>query len=420
MEKLLQLLEEYNPSIVGITATTPVYNNAREIGKRIRRRFPMLSLGLGGVHATLLRKKILEEESYFDWLVVGEGERTLVEVCNAVSLNKNFTDIQGVIWKDGVSIIENSPRPLEHELDAIYPPARNILPPELYKHYLPGRGYIQYASIFTSRGCPFQCVFCSQHTMHGRQMRWHSIDRVIEELKYIIHYMKINHVIIMDETMTLKKSRVIELCTAIKKEGLQFTFEGWTHASTIDEELLRTMKEVGLIRLSFGIESGDPDILLKIKKGVSLEQIRNAYRLAAQVGIEVRGSAIIGHPFETKASVWRTLKFIRNLKECQQIFLNVACPYPGTELYQYASSGTGGMRLLSDDFAKYTRYGDPVIEVNDLSAKDLSRLQILGLLYFYLTPRRIWYNIVKRTGLRAGLQNAWAFAKGILTRLARG
>ncbi|MCK4827524.1 radical SAM protein, partial [bacterium] len=206
----------------------------------------------------------------------------------------------------------------------------------------------------------------------------------------------------------------LAFCKAIHDAKLEFTWEGWTHAGTIDEEMLSAMKGAGLVRLSFGIESGDQEILKVIKKNVTLDQIRNAYRMSAKVGIETRGSAMLGHPYETKASAWRTIKFVRSIKELKQIFLNIACPYPGTELYDYAVSGRGGMRLLTSDYSQYKRYGAPVIEVGDMNAKDLKRTQTLGLLYFYLTPSRIWYNVFKRAGIRAGLRNVGAFGLGIV------
>ena len=186
--------------------------------------------------------------------------------------------------------------------------------------------------------------------MYGRKVRNHTIERVIEEIRVIVEENNIHHLIIMDDTLTVNKKRMMKLCEAIKKSGLKFTWEGWTHAATVDEEVLQTMKEAGLIRLSFGIESGDPEILKSIKKGATLKHIKNAYRIARKVGLETRGSAIIGHPHETRATAWRTLKFIRSLKDCQQMFLNVATPYPGTELYDSAVNGVGGMRLLKTDY----------------------------------------------------------------------
>ncbi|MBN1342232.1 MAG: radical SAM protein [Phycisphaerae bacterium] len=414
-EGLCQIIEQEAPDLVGLTATTPIYDNARKVGQAIRDRFPGIRLGLGGVHATITGRQVLDEGPQFDFAVCGEGEQAIQEIMAATAGGRSLDGIPGVLVRRGEEIIESPRRSIVQDLDSLPIPARHLLDPADYQHYLPGKGFVRYASLFTSRGCPFRCIFCSQHTMHGRTMRWHGVDRVIEELRYITETEGIRHVIFMDETLTLNKPRVIELCRAIRDADLRLTFEGWTHASTVDEELLIEMKAAGLIRLSFGIESGDPEILKVIQKGVTLEQIRRAYEIADKVGVETRGSAMLGHPFETRASAWRTIKFIRGIKECQQVFLNVACPYPGTELYEYAVSGRGGMRLLTTDYSKYKRYGDPVIEVNDLTAARLKRLQTLGLLYFYLTPRRVWYNLVKRAGLRAGLANGLAFARGVLS-----
>lgn len=409
-------IKEYSPSLIGITATSPVYANAKYLGNIIKRSFPDTPLCIGGVHSTVAGKKVLEECPFFDFQVVGEGENTIVEILKALESRKFLNEIKGLVFRKDGAIVENERRSFVENLDDLPKPARHLLDQKHYKHYLPHKGLVMYANVFTSRGCPFQCIFCSQHTMYGRRVRYHSMKRVISELRDI-HNFGIRHVIIMDETMTLNRQRVFEFCNAIKQERFDFTWEGWTHASTVDEDVLRVMKETGLIRLSFGIESGDPEILKIIKKGVTLDQIRRAYKIANNIGIETRGSAIIGFPFETRKSVWRTVKFLRSLKECKQLFLNVACPYPGTELYDCAITRKGGMNLLTDDYSEYKRYGNPVISVNDMSSKDLKRFQLMGLFAFYLTPGRIWYNLIKRTGFRSGLRNAVAFLHGVFMGL---
>jgi radical SAM superfamily enzyme YgiQ (UPF0313 family) len=415
VEKLLTIISEYKPQLIGITATTPIFNNAKYIAKSIKSKTPRIPLCIGGVHSTIIGKDVLKECPYFNFQVIGEGEQVIIKIINSLEQNKSLHGIAGCNYYEGDEIIENPKNELISDLDTIPKPARELLNINLYKHYLPKIGYVKYASLFTSRGCPFKCVFCSQHTMYGRQVRNHSISRVIDELKYITDHLNIKHVIFMDETLTLNKSRVIELCESIKKTGLKFTWEGWTHASTIDEELLGLMKSTGLIRLSFGIESGDPYILKKIKKGITLNDIRKAYHIAEKVGVETRGSAMIGHPFETKKTAWKTIKFCRSIKECKQLFLNVATPYPGTELYEYARNNKAGMKLLTEDYSKYKRYGEPIIEVNDLNSKELKRLQAIGLLYFYCAFHRIYYNIFKRSTLKDGIINAFAFLIGIIS-----
>ncbi len=412
-ERLLDVVGEYDPDMVGLTATTPVFGNAVHLARLISDRYPNKTLCLGGVHSTVVGKEALEQCPDLDFQVVGEGERPIQAAIAALEAGKSLEGVEGIIFRNHGKVVENPRQRLVENLDSFPLPARDLVDSSLYTYSVPGKkGFVEYATIFTSRGCPFQCIFCSQHTMFGRRMRWFSIERVIEELKYVVRTQGIQHVIVMDETLTLIRKRTLELCKAIREEGLEFTWEGWTHASTIDEELLREMKATGLVRLSFGIESGDPKILEIIKKNVTLDQIRTAYKIAARVGIETRGSAMLGHPHETRKTAWNTLKFLRSIPELKQIFLNVACPYPGTELFDYASTGRGGMRLLTTDYSKYKRYGDPVIEVNDLSFKDLRRLQMMGLLYFYLTPDRMWYNVVKTGRIQGRFGQRMGFRPG--------
>ena len=420
VDGLLSVIADYQPHFIGLSATTPVFKNAVQLAEAVKKRYPDIPLGLGGVHSTIVGKEALQDGPAFDFVVRGEAEHTVVEVCRALQAGRTLEGVAGVSYRRNGEIVENPRNPLIENLDDLPMPARHLLKADLYQHSLPGRGFVRYANLFTSRGCPFQCIFCSQHTMHGRKVRFHGVQRVIAELRDIVEGQGVQHVIMMDETLTLKRDRTLELCQAIRDAGLNFTWEGWTHASTIDEEMLSCMKAAGLIRISFGIESGDPVILKRIKKSVTLDQIREAYRIAARVGLETRGSAMLGHPGETRKTAWRTIKFVRSIRECQQLYLNIACPYPGTELFECAVNGQEGMTLLTQDYACYKRYGKPVISVNDLDPKALQRIQTLGLLAFYLTPRRIWYNVVARAGIRAGLRNGWAFFKGVVSSLLRG
>ena len=205
---LVEEIRKYSPDLIGITATSPVYKNAEYLAGVIKEHFPDAPLGVGGVHSTIVGRQILEECPYFDFQVVGEGEKTITEILAAIKQNHSFEGIHGTIFRKNGTIIENARRQLADDLDELPKPARHLLKPELYQHYLPRKGLIQYASVFTSRGCPFQCVFCSQHTMYGRTVRFHSLQRVISELRDIVDNLGVQHVIIMDETMTLSKNKI--------------------------------------------------------------------------------------------------------------------------------------------------------------------------------------------------------------------
>jgi len=310
-------------------------------------------------------------------------------------------------------IQRNDAAPLETDLGRIPVPDRTKLNLDRYLWSVPGKGIVKFTTIMTSRGCPFKCIFCSAATVFGRKVRTRPIKDVLDELEYCVSTLGIRHFSFIDDTLTLNHRRVHELCDGIINRRLNITWEGWTRANTVDYDILKKMKSAGFIRISFGIETGNEHISGLVKKGVPLSAYQTAYSAAKKAGLETRGSIILGMPDETLQTAWETIRFACNLKGCDQLYINIATPYPGTELYDIACSGQHGMRLLTDDFAQYRRYGNAVIEVNDLKARNLIRLQRLGFLLFYLRPERIYYNY-RRAGLRAFIKNAKAFTRSVI------
>jgi radical SAM superfamily enzyme YgiQ (UPF0313 family) len=152
------------------------------------------------------------------------------------------------------------------------------------------------------------------------------------------------------------------------------------------------------VRIQFGIESGNPEVLRLLKKHVSHEQIRAAFRLAGELGLEASCTAMMGLPGETEAEVWETVRFIRSIPEIDHSPLSLAVPYPGTELRRMAEAGEHGLRLVSNDWDRYRRYDGGVLEVNGQSPEALQRLQRRALIWMHLTPRRVWAT-VRRFGL---------------------
>lgn len=413
IEGIKKSVSKFKPDLVGITATTPLYKAASTIAKEIKKIMP-IPIVVGGFHVTILKEAALRDHPEFDYAVIGQGEITFYELVKCIENNTNPQDIKGIII-NAPKPIATTARPLMSDLDELPYPARNLLGKHAYLWTPPGKGIIPITSIITKRGCPFQCAFCSQQSMYGRNVLFRNIDKVLDELEIIVNKMNYHHIILLDDTLIIKRDRMVALCEGIKKRKLKFTWEGMARANLVDEEIIKMMAEVGLTRMSFGIESGDEQILKKIEKGITLRQIRQAYKWAKQAGIETRGSAIIGHPGETRKSAWKTIFFIRNLKYLDQAYLNIMVPYPGTRVYQLAEKGEEGYKLLSRDFENYIRYNDSVLEVNDLDRKKLQRLQNIGLWLFYLTPRRIIYNL-KRAGLLNGVRMAIAMLIGLLNR----
>lgn len=404
--------KRFLPDLIGVTSTTPLFHIAKNLVKSLKSGGLDAAVIMGGPHITVMGEQVLRECPEIDFGVYGEGEETIGEFIEAFGGNKDYGQIKGLIYRRDEGIIRNSPRPFIEDLDKIPFPNRKLLRLDRYLWSVPKKGVVKFTTFFTERGCPFQCIFCSQRTIFGTKVRCRNIENVLNELEDIRFNLGISHIQFCDETLTLNRGRLLQLCEGIRNRKIDITWEGFTRANLVDEEMLREMKRAGFVRVSFGIESGNPDILKKIKKGVTLPELRRAFQIAKKVGLETRGSVMIGHPFETKETVMDSLNFIRNLKGCDQIYLNITTPYPGTELYEMTKNNIGGIKLLTNDFSSYKRYGNAVIEVNDLKREDLISLQKKGFRMFYFTPRRIFYNL-KRAGFKAGAMNAWAFLKSI-------
>ena len=411
IEKIPAIIKDYSPDLIGITSTTPLFYQAKKIAEKIKEN-TKVPLVIGGPHVTVMSEETMRDCALFDYGVYGEGEDTFAELVNVLASKGNLKNVPGILYREGNDIVKTAPRGFKTDLDNLPFPERKLLELDKYLWSVPAKGVVRFTTIITSRGCPFQCIFCSQRMMFGTKVTYRNTESVLDEIEHIVRDLGIKHFAFLDETLTLNRQHVEGICRGIIDRGIKITWEGWTRANTVDEELLRLMKKAGFARISFGIESGDPEILKIIKKGEKLDDFIKGYKAAKKVGLETRASLILGHPYETKEKLLKSLRFVKNIKECDQLYLNISTPYPGTELYKMAKNREGGLNLLTSDFSQYRRYGNAVIEVNDLTRDDLIRLQKRGFLSFYLTPRRIYYNL-KRAGIKAGFKNAIAFLKSI-------
>ncbi len=413
---ILNEIEVFRPDLIGFTSTTPLFAATLEIASKIKEKMDVLVV-VGGPHVTVMPDDIVKPDRPFDFAVYGEGEITMRELVNSIVDGKGkYDDIPGLIFKcRNGEVKKNQSRCHIEDINGIPMPDREALMLEKYVWSVPGKGVERFTTLMTERGCPFNCTFCSTHTVFGKKVRYREVDSIVSEIEHLVNDLNIRHIAFIDDTLTLNKDRVIDMCQKIINKRLDFTWEGWTRANTINDELVEIMAKAGFRRVSFGIESGSPAILKGIKKGIKLEDVVNGFKIMKKYGIETRGSVMIGHPNETSKTANETLRFIRGLHDCDQIYINITTPYPGTELYRQVINGEGGLVLLERDFSKYKRYGNAVIKVNDLSPKDLIGLQRKGFMMFYFTPRRIWYNF-KRAGLKAFIKNAIAFTKSVILK----
>ncbi len=344
----------FNPDVVGFTSDTLVYSKTVEKAKQLKKKLKVPFI-IGGVHITALPESF---DSVFDLGVVGEGEITLVEVlkifesCGSFS-PENLGKITGLIFFDREKLVQTGRRGLIKDVDGLPYPARYLVPMEDYylRDQLNLFGVRRLATIMTSRGCPYRCVFCGSPVQWGR-VRFHSPERVVEEIKLLLSEYAVDGIEFWDDLFIMPKPRVEKMAQLIKKEGLdkKITFFGYARANLIDEDICRILSSINVKRLIFGLESGSERILGYLKQhSVTVADNRRAVQLCRKYGITTSSGFITGTPGETVEDLRKTYKFMKKHPlDNTQIY--ILTPYPGTKTWQVAEEK--GLVSTDMDFSK--------------------------------------------------------------------
>jgi radical SAM superfamily enzyme YgiQ (UPF0313 family) len=393
-DKIILETAKFNPDIIGMTTTSTSSHILINLAKELKRNFARVPIVIGGPHITILKERAFDP--LLDYGFVGEAEESWGLFLQQYENREDFSEIKGLVYREGGQVKFSGGSCPVMNIDLIPFPARHLLD---FNNYNMGtlRGTRRCTTILTTRGCPFKCIFCNTGVF-GDFVRRRSLDLVIKEMEECIRKYHIEHFYFMDDTLTLSREYMLEFCDRLISKNLHITFEGSTRANLLDEKLISRLAKAGLIRLSFGLESVDPHIREIMKKNVPLEAYIVANRLTNKYNIETLNSCMLGLPGETISTFRDTLRFLRNSREIKQANLSIATPYPGTELYEMAKRRDYGLKLLTDDFSKFRRYGNAVMSVGNLSPSNLVMLQNDGFVSIYLAPWRL-ASVFKKNGI---------------------
>jgi len=346
-DKLRQKLEEYRPELVGVTCVTLNYPIAARMLKVCKAFDPSIVTVIGGPHATFALEETLLQAPWIDVIVIGEGERTLVELAKAVDGGSAIRQVAGIAFADGSTVVKTETRPLIDDLDQLPLPARHLLPLARY------RALGVPCTVITSRGCPYGCIFCSGHRMFGRKVRFHSPGPVVDEIEMLHRDFGFSNINIVDDTFMVNHDHARQVCEEMLKRNLRVSWNAFARVDNVTENLVGLMKEAGCELVLFGIESGDDGILKTIKKGITLEEARRGVRMATDAGLKVFNSFIFGLPGESPDTARKSMAFAQELDHeyGAKYAFHVLAPLPGTELYVRA--GDYGLRILSRNWARY-------------------------------------------------------------------
>ncbi len=397
-EDLMNILNEYNPDLIGMSVTSLTFKEALKSAKKIKEFNKEIKIVLGGPHISIDSLNAMKYEE-FDIGVIGEGEETFLELVQYFENGSNIDDINGIFYRKKGKIIPTKDRLPIKDLDSLPFPSRHLLPnPDKYKQTPFKNTRFPQTSMVTSRGCPFNCIFCSQYPFK-HMFRFHSAKYVIEEIEHLIKDYGIKEVAFQDDVFTLNKNRVIEICNEIINRKLDITWSCWARVTMVDEELLNLMRKAGCIAISYGIEAADDETLKIIKKNITIEQIKKAVEATNKTGIYCIGHFILGYPFDTRETMKKRLDFAKSLPLDGATF-STLIPFPMSEVYETAKIQYGE---YDQDFIygekKYGSHNTPIYSPPNLTVKDMAEIRDKYYKSFYVSPKFIFRRLIKLKSL---------------------
>lgn len=404
--ELREQIESYKPRVVGISALTPQWPDARKVTDIVKDIDRDIVTVVGGVHVSALPEEVTGYPNV-DIAVIGEGEDTMLEICEAMARGADFRNVDGLAYRKDGSMRKTLQRSINNDLDRLPFPAHDILPEPSFYNPFPSWGLKgNFSSIISGRGCPYNCTFCDVTAQQGKKYRLRSAGNVVEEMVWLSREFGVTTFSFRDPSMFCNRRRLVELCRLIDEKGLKVAWTCNGRANEVNPEILAKMKQAGCRLIQFGIEVGNEEMLQSIKR-VSREKVINAVRETRKAGIEAHGYFMFGFIQETPETIEETIAFAKEL-DLDSAGFAVMVPFPGTqEFEQYKKEGL----LLTEDWRDYDIMGKPVYRHKFVTSEQLASAPRRAYRQFYLRPRIIARHMRKITSpqvLRSYINSAKA------------
>lgn len=325
------LAREYD--IVGITVVSTYAVRAAELIQAIKKADSMKPVAVGGPHVTVLPESLLEKGA--DFAVVGEGEKTMLELVECLSAGDGCVEnVGGLVFRDGHRFATTGRRPFLDPLDEVPLPARDLLPMEKYRSSIARSSRQPSHSMLASRGCPGVCSFCSKKTF-GRRVRYFSVERIVEEFFVLRDRYRARDVAVWDDNFLSDPNVALAVCEALKRRNLGITWSVEARADNVSWETLSALRDGGCTYVAYGVESGSQRLLDHMNKRITKEQIRETIRMTKEAGIGIRAYFMMGLPTETLQEMEETVRFAMEL-DVELASFTLFVPLPGTIEYRRA------------------------------------------------------------------------------------
>lgn len=389
-EEIKIYAENFKPEIIGISASTNTIELAYEIAEIVKN--PNLKVVVGGPHTSILPEQTLKECKAIDIAVRGEGEYALLEITQGKELER----IDCIAYRRGNKIIRNKDRDLIENLDDLPFPARDLLPLDKYESV--GIRRYPFATMITSRGCPYNCNFCVNYTVLGKKFRYRSVENIMKEIDELVNKYHIKEIDIIDDNFTVIPERVEKICDELIKRryNLIWKLGNGVRADRVNERLLMKMKKAGCYLIAFGIESGNEEILKKINKGESLKQIIQAINWCKKYKIETEGFFILGNLGDNEKTMQDTIDFAKKL-DLDIAQFQIFIPLPGSA-YELIIRKEG--KIFAKSWRDYNAFGRPIFQHGNLTPELMEKMQKKAYWQYYFRPRMIIKKIMEIRSLK--------------------
>jgi radical SAM superfamily enzyme YgiQ (UPF0313 family) len=381
------LIEEFSPDIVGFTTLTVTSARAFEIAKFLDTLTDALIV-FGGPHVAVFPEKTMEEQKHIDCVVTGEGEYVLLEIAEAIKNKKSLKKIKGICFREKNKIIRTLGREFIKNLDELPFPAYHLVDLNNYSPLPNQYRRLPAINMITGRGCPWgKCTYCFEAAQLGYFRRM-SPERAIELIKKLVNEYGIKEISFWDDIFVAGGKWMDTFCELIEKEKIDLTWSCYARVDMVKKETLKKMKKAGCWNIFYGIESGNQDLLDKIKKGITIKQAIDAVRWTGEAGIETRGALMFALPGETPEKAEKTINFAIKL-DLDYVQFAFTTPFYGTELFeQCLAEGR-----LDTDFKKWSSFEPVYIPQGYKNKAELQKVLKRAYRKFYFRPEYFFKKI---------------------------
>ncbi len=379
---LLKYVVSEKPDILGLSVMTFHLPTIISFLKDLKSILPEICVVLGGPHVNAIPEETLNSVAEADIAVIGEGECTMVDLVTTLKNDQDLTGVKGIVFRTDTNITRTPQREYIENLSELPYLDWESLPIEKYWDVFTSKK--NYARIFASRGCPFNCTFCGASKILGKKIRKRSPKHIVGELKYLYDKFKVREVLFNDSTFNIDNDWVQEICEGIIRMKRPLIWRCNVRADMVKSETIKLMKKSGCVKVIMGVESADEEMLKSMRKGESLEQIKKGIDILKECEMPSDHGFIIGMPGDTVQAISRSIEFAKSIRASVVTF-SLATPLPGTTFYEKAKQEG----MVVSDWTKFDFFGVPYTP-KGMTKEQLQSLYRKAVKEFYLRPAYLW------------------------------